>query len=69
MTIVPSEGSSSPAIMRSAVDLPQPEGPTNTMNSWSWISRSSCSMTLTSPKRFAIPWNAMRAMFEVAESG
>ena len=34
----PAEISSSPAIMRSTVDLPQPEGPTNTMNSLSSIS-------------------------------
>jgi hypothetical protein len=32
--------SSSPAIMRSVVDLPQPDGPTSTTNSWSAISRS-----------------------------
>ena len=32
--------SSSPAIMRSVVDLPQPDGPTRTTNSWSLISRS-----------------------------
>src|ERR1700728_2143316 len=31
--------SSSPAIIRRAVDFPQPEGPTRTMNSPSWISR------------------------------
>ena len=31
--------SSSPAIIRSVVDLPQPEGPTSTMNSLSLISR------------------------------
>ncbi|CKV54350.1 Uncharacterised protein [Mycobacterium tuberculosis] len=29
---------SRPAISRSSVDLPQPEGPTMTMNSWSAIS-------------------------------
>ena len=38
--ISPSVISSSPAIMRSVVDLPQPEGPTSTTNSWSAISRS-----------------------------
>ncbi len=32
--------SSSPAIMRSVVDLPQPDGPTSTTNSRSAISRS-----------------------------
>jgi hypothetical protein len=33
MEIVPSEMSSSPATMRSAVVLPQPDGPTRTRNS------------------------------------
>src|SRR5579862_8143499 len=41
----PLEMSSSPAIMRSAVLLPQPDGPTRTRNSWSWISRFRSSMT------------------------
>src|SRR5205085_10170475 len=36
----PSEMSSSPAIILSVVDLPQPDGPTSTTNSWSAISRS-----------------------------
>src|SRR5215208_6190681 len=36
----PSEMSSSPAIMRSAVDLPDPDGPTRIMNSPSLMSRS-----------------------------
>src|SRR5579859_6424464 len=36
---LPSEMSSRPAIMRSAVLLPQPEGPTSTRNSRSWIVR------------------------------
>ena len=35
----PSEMSSSPAIMRSRVDLPQPDGPTNTVNSPLWMAR------------------------------
>ncbi|MNU09735.1 hypothetical protein D3C72_2564800 [compost metagenome] len=38
MRISPSVISSSPAIMRSRVDLPQPEGPTSAMNSPSVIS-------------------------------
>src|SRR3954449_8135490 len=37
----PSSISSRPASIRSVVDLPQPDGPTSTMNSPSWISRSS----------------------------
>ena len=36
----PPEISSSPAIMRKVVLLPQPEGPTSTMNSLSAMSRS-----------------------------
>jgi hypothetical protein len=36
----PSVISSSPAIMRSRVDLPQPDGPTNTTSSRSATSRS-----------------------------
>ena len=38
--MVPEVTSSRPASMRSEVDLPQPEGPTRTMNSPSAISRS-----------------------------
>ena len=38
MRISPAEIVSSPPIMRSVVVLPQPDGPTNTMNSPSWIS-------------------------------
>jgi hypothetical protein len=53
--IWPPEISSNPAIMRSAVDLPQPDGPTSTMNSWSSIARSSCLITATSPNRLTIP--------------
>src|SRR4051794_11848307 len=40
MAMSPELISSSPAIMRSVVDLPQPEGPTRTTNSWSAMSRS-----------------------------
>src|SRR5215207_2745860 len=43
----PSEMSSSPAIIRSAVDLPQPDGPTRIMNSPSSMSRF---MSLTASK-------------------
>src|SRR6478752_3292865 len=38
--ISPPVMSSSPAIILSVVDLPQPDGPTSTTNSWSAISRS-----------------------------
>ena len=40
--------SSSPAIMRSVVDLPQPDGPTRTTNSWSAMCRLK-SFTATTP--------------------
>ncbi len=40
MAIEPAVISSSPAIMRSRVDLPHPEGPTRTTNSPSRIERS-----------------------------
>src|SRR5262245_21402661 len=47
--IVPEVISSRPAIIRSAVDLPQPDGPTRTMNSPSLISRFSPSTAFTPP--------------------
>src|SRR5215813_6235597 len=52
MVISPSVISSRPAIMRSSVDLPQPDGPTKTQNSPSETSRSTLRMTATSPKDF-----------------
>src|SRR5215831_11180058 len=47
----PSVMSSRPAIMRRVVDLPQPDGPTRTTNSWSEISRSMPRTASTSSKR------------------
>ncbi len=38
----PSLISSRPATIRRVVDLPQPDGPTNTMNSLSAMSRLNC---------------------------
>src|SRR5436190_11461670 len=58
--IVPSEGSSRPATIRSKVLFPHPEGPSNTRNSWSWISRLTLSTATTSPKRLVMPSNATR---------
>jgi len=49
MLISPDVMSSSPAIIRSSVDLPQPEGPTNTTNSPDLIVRSMPWITLTAP--------------------
>ena len=51
--ISPSVISSSPAIMRSVVDLPQPDGPTSTTNSWSAISRS-IPRTACTPPSYAL---------------
>src|SRR5215217_4275985 len=49
--IVPSVTSSRPAIIRSSVVLPQPEGPTKTMNSPSSISSSTRSTATTPPEK------------------
>src|ERR1019366_3264554 len=51
--IVPSVGSSRPAMRRSAVDFPHPEGPTRTRNSPPATSRSSPERTRVSP--YALP--------------
>src|SRR5262245_31228400 len=45
--------SSSPAIIRSVVVFPHPEGPTRTRNSWSRTVRSMPATATTSPKRFS----------------
>src|SRR5258707_14118410 len=54
---------SSPAMIRSKVDLPQPDGPTNTTNSWSAICRFKSAMTGKPPKlltRLRISIEAMK---------
>ena len=52
MTMSPALMFSSPAIMRSSVDLPQPDGPTSTVNELSGISMSTPCRTSTSPNFF-----------------
>ena len=52
---------SSPAIIRSKVDLPQPDGPTKTQNSPSAISRSMPLMIEIDPKDFRTPRNCTSA--------
>src|SRR5215471_2324839 len=52
MAMVPPLISSSPAIMRSVVDLPQPDGPTSTTNSRSLISRLRSLTATTGPYDF-----------------
>ena len=49
MYISPPEISSRPAIIRRVVDLPQPEGPTKTINSLSAISRLKSGTATTLP--------------------
>src|ERR671931_357692 len=59
----PSEMSSSPAIIRSAVDFPQPDGPTRIMNSASRICRLMC-LTASKPSgyRLTTSSNSISAM-------
>ena len=61
MRISPSLTLSSPAIIASSVDLPQPEGPTSATNSPVSASRSMPLRTSTEPKRL---WS--REMVSVA---
>ena len=56
----PDETSSSPAMRRSSVDLPQPEGPTKTTNSPSSMARSRGGMTSVSPKDLVMRLRVMR---------
>ena len=49
---------SSPAISRNRVDLPQPDGPTNTTNSPSSILRSTPWMISVAPNDFLTPESA-----------
>ena len=51
---VPSVGTSRPPMMFKSVDLPQPDGPTTVMNSFSWMSRSTPLSATISPLRV---WN------------
>src|SRR6266480_6138641 len=69
MAIVPAEISSSPASMRSSVDLPQPDGPTSTMNSPSLMSKPMPWMTLVLPKLFSMSLNDTDAMVDAQLSG
>src|SRR5437773_11665854 len=65
---VPPEISSRPAIMRRMVDLPQPDGPRNTTNSWSATSRLKSGTTSTLPYdllRFTQQICAMASMLPV----
>src|SRR6218665_3509681 len=60
--ISPELASSRPAMRRSRVDLPQPEGPRKTQNSRSSMRRSTPLMTRVSPKDLVRDWISRRAM-------
>src|ERR1700761_531081 len=60
--MLPPVTSSSPAIRRSNVVLPQPDGPTKTTNEPSAISRSAPLMMLTGPKDFFTPCSVIWPM-------
>ena len=63
IAIVPEVGCSSPATIRSAVDLPHPDGPTSTISSPSATSRSSASTAVvSSPKTFVTDRNSTLAI-------
>src|ERR1700682_2731623 len=57
MRIRPYEGRSSPASIRSVVVLPQPEGPTRTMNSPASTVRFRSSTAVSPPKSLCTPSN------------
>src|SRR5690348_14253416 len=56
--IVPSVISSRPAIIRKSVDLPQPEGPTSTMNSPSSTARLTSSTATTPPENALVTFSS-----------
>src|SRR5262245_63963952 len=58
MEMVPDEISSRPAIIRSVVDFPQPDGPTRTMNSRSLIWRLKSSTALKPPSYTLWTWSS-----------
>src|SRR5438094_8135578 len=62
IAIVPPLISSSPASILSSVDLPQPDGPTSTMNSPSAMSKPMPWITFVLPKDFSMLANDTDAM-------
>src|SRR5260370_28479043 len=62
MRIGPAVTSSSPAIRRRSVVLPQPEGPTKTTKEPFSISRLACLLMLTGPKDLRTPWSVIWPM-------
>src|SRR5436190_23324487 len=66
--IVPLVMSSSPAIRRSRVDFPQPDGPTNTTNSPDWMSRSTPLITCTAPNDLVMALRLTSAILTYPQS-
>ena len=62
IAISPALAISSPAMIASSVDLPQPEGPTSTVNSPSSMSRLTFFSTSTGPNRLDTPRTANPAI-------
>ncbi len=62
ISMVPEVMSSSPAIMRKSVDFPQPEGPTKTTNSPSFMEMSTPLMTSTGPNDLRTSFSLTSAM-------
>src|SRR6476620_10472144 len=62
MKISPAVGSSSPAIIRNRVVLPQPDGPSSTRNSLSWMVSDTSSTARTGPNSFTMRWMRTSAM-------
>src|SRR5215831_19345112 len=60
--ISPAVGSTKPAIMRSVVVLPQPEGPSSTTSSPCRMSRSTSATACTSPYVLVRPLSCSRAI-------
>ena len=58
MRISPPLMSSSPAISRKSVDLPQPDGPTSATNSPAAMSTLTASSAVTAPKRL-VTWSML----------
>ena len=62
MWMVPDVGWSRPAMSRSVVDLPQPDGPSRTTNEPGSAEKVMPSRARDSPQCFATSWSAMAGM-------
>ena len=63
--IVPLSTRSRPAIMRKVVDLPQPDGPTNTKNSPGWTSILTPFTACTSPEYHLFTCSNVNDVFSI----